>query len=278
MDNNLKNVVAVVTGASRGAGRGIACALGERGATVVVTGRSRAQGTRTEGLPGTIDETAAEVTRRGGHGIAIPCDHTNDADIERLVADIEQRAGHIDLLVNNAWGGYEAYSGSSFTAPFWEQPISRWDAMFTAGLRSHLMTSRAAVRLMLPRQRGMILATTAWDRDLYLGNLFYDIAKHAVNRMVFGMARELASHSIGALSIAPGFMRTERVMAEHDRQPFDISRTESPEFVGRVIAALAGDADAIRFSGRTMFAADLAAEYGVTDIDGRIVPPFHIDA
>ena len=178
--------VAVVTGASRGVGKGIALALGEAGATVYVTGRSEAGGS-TEGLPGTVVETADAVTQRGGRGIAARCDHTNDAEVEALFARVGQEQGRLDLLVNNVWGGYEQFDFSRFGAPFWEQPLGHWSGMFEAGVRAHLAASRLAAPLMISEGRGLIVHTTAWERDKYLGNLFYDVAKAAVNRMALGM-------------------------------------------------------------------------------------------
>jgi NAD(P)-dependent dehydrogenase (short-subunit alcohol dehydrogenase family) len=162
--------VAVVTGASRGVGKGIALALGEAGATVYVTGRSDAGGT-TEGLPGTVGETADAVTQRGGHGIGVRCDHTADAEVEALFARVAQEQGRLDVLVNNVWGGYEQHDLARFVAPFWEQPLRHRSGMFEAGVRAHLVATRRAVPLMLPHRRGLIVHTTAWDRDRYLGNL-----------------------------------------------------------------------------------------------------------
>src|SRR5262249_916111 len=157
-------------------------ALGEAGATVYVTGRSEDGGT-TEGLPGTIHETAEAVTRRGGQGIPVRCDHTADAEVEALFARVTREQGRLDLLVNNVWGGYERLEWSRFAAPFWEQPLRHWSGMFECGVRAHLLATRLALPLMFPLRRGLIIHTTAWDRDRYLGNLFYDLAKAAVNRM-----------------------------------------------------------------------------------------------
>src|SRR5436309_7480786 len=144
----LRGRVAVVTGASRGVGRGIALALGEAGAVVYVTGRSE-DGKTTEGLPGTIRETAEAVTQRGGQGIAVRCDHTADAEVEALFARVSREKGRLDLLVNNVWGGYEGHDWSRFGAPFWEQPVRHWSGMFEAGVRAHLVASRLAVPLLL---------------------------------------------------------------------------------------------------------------------------------
>jgi NAD(P)-dependent dehydrogenase (short-subunit alcohol dehydrogenase family) len=273
----LQGKVAVVTGASRGGGRGIALALGEAGATVYVTGRSRRGGSTTEGLAGTVDDTAEEVTARGGLGIAVTCDHTLDAEVAALFARVQGEQGRLDLLVNNIWGGYERYEDAAFEAPFWEQPLRRWEDMFVAGLRAHFVASQRAVRLMLPARRGLIVNTVAWDRGLYLGNLFYDVAKAAIVRLAFGLAQELREHNIAAVALAPGFMRTERVLAAHAAHPFDLSRTESPEYVGRAVVALASDPGVLLKSGEALAAGDLAREYDFADVDGKQVPPFRID-
>jgi NAD(P)-dependent dehydrogenase (short-subunit alcohol dehydrogenase family) len=272
--HDLKNKVAIVTGASRGVGRGIALALGEAGATVYVTGRSVRGQPSTENLPGTIDETAEGATARGGVGIPVRCDHTVDAEVEALFARVRAEQGRLDLLVNNVWGGYEGLDLATFGAPFWEQPLRHWERMFTVGVRSHIIASRLAAPLMLSLKRGLIINTTLWDRDKYLGNFFYDVAKAAVNRMTFGMARELRAHGIAVVALSPGFVRTERVMAAHAAHPFDLGMTESPEYIGRAVAALASDPGVMEKSGKILTVGDLAREYGFTDVDGRQVPPF----
>jgi NAD(P)-dependent dehydrogenase (short-subunit alcohol dehydrogenase family) len=274
----LREKVAVVTGASRGAGRGIALVLGAAGATVYVTGRSVAGQPTTENLPGTIEEAAEAVTARGGLGIPVHCDHTVDSEVETLFARVQREHGRLDVLVNNVWGGYEHYESGRFDVPFWEQPLRHWEGMFTAGVRAHLIASRFAVRLMIPQQSGLIISTTAWDRDQYLGNLFYDMAKAAINRMAYGMARELRAHNIAAIALAPGFMRTERVVAVLSTIPgSDLSETESPEYVGRAVVALATDPKVMNKSGNILTVGDLAQEYGFTDIDGRQIPAFRIE-
>jgi len=272
---DLKDIVAVVTGASRGLGRGIAASLGEAGATVYVTGRSVRGSATTEDLPGTIDETAEAVTARGGLGVAVRCDHKFDSDVEDLFARVRQEQGKLDLLVNNAWGGYEGYDGK-FNAHFWEQPPHRWDGMFTAGVRAALIASRFATPLMIPRKQGLIINITAWDRDIYLGSLFYDLAKNAANRMAFGMAKELKDHNIAAVALAPGFVRTERVVGAFEvagHKNYE-SFTETAEYAGRAVVALAADPHVMRKSGLTLTAGDLALEYGFTDVDGRQIPSF----
>ena len=274
---NLKAKVAVVTGASRGAGRGIALALGECGATVYVTGRSVRGQPTTDNMPGTIDETAEAVTSRGGVGVAARCDHTIDADVEALFERVKVEQGRLDLLVNCAWGGYEV-EGRISQAPFWEQPPHYWDRMFVSGVRATLISSRFAAPLMLQRNQGLIVNITAWVDDVYLVNIFYDTAKNAINRMAFGMARELKKHNIAAVSLAPGFIRTERVAAAFDAAGMKgyESFTESPEYVGRAVAALAADSNVMEKSGRILTVGDLAREYGFTDVDGRLIPPFKL--
>jgi NAD(P)-dependent dehydrogenase (short-subunit alcohol dehydrogenase family) len=289
----LKDCVAVVTGASRGAGRGIAVELGAAGATVYVTGRStRAQPAATYGqlmalsdlaaLPGSIDDTADEVTRLGGRGIAVRCDHTSEQDVAALFARVERDAGRIDLLVNNAWGGHETFTGV-FEAPFWEHPLSNWDSMFDRGVRNHLLASRCAAPLMVRQKKGLVATTTFWDRGHYLrGNLFYDLAKASMTRLAFGMAQELKPHGVASVAVSPGWMRTEFVLAGHKtdeahwQERPELARTESPRYLGRAIAALAADARVMDKSGEVLRVADLAREYGFTDIDGRQVAAFEM--
>lgn len=273
---SLKDKIAVVTGASRGGGRGIALVLGEAGATVYLTGRS-VRGASTENLPGTIDETAEAVSTRGGMGIPVRCDHTVDAEVEALFERVKREQGRLDLLVNNAWSGYEYYDGKEFVVPFWEQPLRHWQGMFVAGVRAHFVASRFAAPLMLPQHHGLIINTVAWDRNKYLGNLFYDVAKAAIIRMAYGMSIELRPYGVAALALAPGFMRTERVMAEYAKHPFDLSRTESPEYIGRAVAFLAADQKIMEKSGNVLTVGDLAREYGFVDIDGKQPTAFRID-
>jgi len=277
---DLRGAVAIVTGASRGAGRAIAVVLGETRARVYVTGRSvRGEGT-TEDLPGTIDETAEEIDRRGGFGVPVRCDHTVDADVERLLERVRRETGRLDLLVNNAWGGYEGHDYRTFAAPFWEQPRQRWDAMFTAGVRAHLVMSQLAAPLLTSRspadRPGLIASTIAWSFGRPLGNAVYDVAKASLVRLAYVMAQELRPHRVAAVAIAPGFMRTERVMAAHAAEPFDLSGTESPEYLGRAVASLAADPDVMRRTGEVLTAGDLARDYGFTDLDGTRPEAFRL--
>jgi len=276
MTSRLQGKIAVVTGASRGAGRAVALELGVAGATVYITGRSTRDAGSTENLPGTIEEVAAEVSERGGAGIAVRCDHTVDLEVEALFDRVREEQGRLDLLVNNVWGGYEHYEHGEFSAPFWEQPLRHWDGMFTAGLRAHFVASRLAASIMLPQPQGLIVNTVAWAFDAYLGNLFYDVAKAAMVRMAFGMAQELREHNITAVALAPGFMRTERVMAAHAKQPFDLRQTESPTYLGRAIVALASDGQVMRKSGELLTVGELAKEYGFCDVDDSQPPAFRM--
>jgi NAD(P)-dependent dehydrogenase (short-subunit alcohol dehydrogenase family) len=291
----LAGCVAVVTGASRGAGRGIAVELGAAGATVYVTGRSTREQpaagyegllalSKMTALPGSIDETAEEVTRLGGCGIALRCDHTQEAQVAALFEQVQRdQGGRLDLLVNNAWGGHETFNGV-FNAPFWAHPLAHWDSMVDRGVRNHLVASRCAAPMMVARQRGLIVTTTFWDRDRYLqGNLFYDLAKAAMTRLAFGMAQELRAHGVASVAVSPGWMRTEFILIGHQTDEAHwqerpaLARTESPRYLGRAIAALAGDSDIMAKSGSVLRVADLAREYGFTDIDGRQVPAFETD-
>ena len=268
--------VAVVTGASRGGGRAIAKVLGEAGATVYVTGRSVRGGATTERLPGTIDDTAELVTAGGGAGVAVRVDHTSDDEVAALFERVGRERGGLDLLVNNAWGGYEQYG--DFDAPFWDQPLDRWERMYTAGARAHFVATRYAAPLLLARGTGLIVSTVAWASGGFMGNVIYDSAKAAIIRMVFGMAEELRPRGIAAVALAPGFMRTERVLAAHAEHAFDLQQTESPEYLGRAVAALAADPRVLAKSGRVLTAGDLAHEYGFTDVDGRRPAPFRMPA
>lgn len=278
-EGDLAATVAIVTGATRGAGRGIAAVLGERGATVFVTGRSTREGETTKGLPGTVEDTAEEVTARGGRGIPIRCDHTVPREVAALVRQVEGEVGRLDLLVNNVWGGYENYDGDRFDAPLQAQPFQeRWSGMFERGVYTHLLMNHAALPLLLRTPGRLVVSTVAWAYGVYLGNLFYDVAKAAIIRMAEGLAEELRPAGIASVALAPGFMRTERVMASYERSPFDLGGTESPEYVGRAVAALTVDPERIAKTGRVHTAGDLAVEYGFTDVDGTRPAPFRVEA
>ena len=256
---DLSDRVAVVTGATRGVGRGIALVLGECGATVVVTGRS------------TVEDAAAEVDARGGRGIPARVDHTDDAAVAGLFGGL----GRLDLLVANAWGGYEGYDPASFTAPFWEQPIERFDVMFRAGLRAQLTAARAAAPLMLEAGRGLIVLTGFPGGTHYLGSLPYDVIKAGVGRMVAGLAHELRPHGVSAAGVWPGFTRTEAVVASFAKGGAEPPpETHSVELPGRAVAMLAADPELASLSGAGRQAADWARRYGFDDVDGRTIAPF----
>ena len=274
---DLSGVVALVTGASRGVGRGVAAALGEAGATVWVTGRSVRGGPATEGLPGTVDDTAELVTARGGLGVAVRCDHTDDDQVEALFERIAGETGRLDLLVNNAWAGYERSHDVRFDAPFWQQPRWRWN-LFAGSLRGQFVASQLAAPLMLPAGRGLIANISFTDGDVYLGQTPYDVTKAASDRMVVGLAHEGRKHGIAAVAVHPGFVRTERVEAAWDRLGAGPAQVvHSPEYVGRALAHLWADPDLQDFSGRRLAVGDLASRYGFTDVDGRQPPAFRLE-
>ena len=268
--NSLSGKVAVVTGASRGVGKGIALGLGESGATVYVTGRTIKDKSDAGKLGGNVYATAEEVTAIGGKGIGIRCDHTNDAETEAAFKRIAKESKKIDILVNNAWAGYENMrEGNKFTylKPFWEQPFWRWDAMFQAGVRAAYISSAFAARLMTKKKTGLIVNISFWAAQVYLGNTQYGASKAAVDKMSEYMAHELKKFNVAVVSLYPGLVRTESVLknAKH----FDMSNSESPQFIGRVVAALARDPKIMKKSGKVLVAAQEALEYGVQDIDGK---------
>lgn len=275
---DLSGKVAVVTGASRGVGKGLALGLGEAGATVYVTGRTEHEGHAPEELPGTIYETAAAVTALGGRGIAVRCDHRDDAQVAAVFEQVATEQGRLDLLVNNVWGGYERMvEDGEFTwpAPFWEQPVWRWDAMFAAGVRAHYVASGLAARSMVARRSGLIVNISFFSGQKYLSNTAYGVAKAATDRMVADMAHELRDHHVAALALYPGLVRTEAVLRAAEY--FNLSNSESPQFLGRVVAALAADAAIMGRSGQVLVAAAVAQEYGIADIDGRHPRPLTLE-
>ena len=267
MEAHLRKV-AVVTGSSRGGGKAIAIEMGRAGWTVYVTGRSSKQRPNEEGVPGTIEETAEEVSRSGGLGKCVPCDHSKTADVDRLVTQVKAEQGRIDLLVNNAWGGYEHHDVLQFNQPFWLQTIGRWDAMFNRGVFATILTSSKFGHMFFSQKNGIIVNTVAWLQGNYLGNLYYDTAKSAIIRSTVGMASELRKAGVAVVAIAPGFMRTERVLAAHKERPFDLSKTESPTYLARAVRAISQDTNIIDSSGQLLYVGDLARRYGFTDEDG----------
>ncbi len=277
----LKGKVALVTGGSRGAGRGIALELARAGAFVYVTGRST--GIKQAGqLRGTIDSVCSEIVENGGEGSAIRCDHTRDQETEAAIRQIANEQGRLDILVNNVWGGNRLPIGLE---PFWKQPPAHWNNMFEAGVRAQLMTNYYAVPLM--RRTGkngrLIIHTTFWDRDKYTGNFYYDLAKNALTRMAYGLSVELAADGIAVIPLSPGWMRTEHVLEEfgtdedHWQEVEALKNTESTAYIGRAVVALAEEPDRLPFSGIPQQVGALAERYGFTDSDGRKVPVFRME-
>jgi NAD(P)-dependent dehydrogenase (short-subunit alcohol dehydrogenase family) len=257
----LQGQVALVTGGSRGIGKGVAGELARHGAKVFVTGR-----------------TESDLQQIGEGTIGIRCDHTIDHDVvaafERIAGEGGARDGAIDILVNNVWGGYERMvDNGEFTwmKPFWQQPLWRWDLMFSAGVRAHYHASQLAAPGMVTRRRGLIVNISHWAAQKHLGNVAYGVSKAATDKMTAHMASELQPHGVTVVSLYPGMVRTEKVMEA--AAWLDLSNSESPEFIGRAIAALASDPDVIRHTGKVLVAAALALDYGFTDIDGKSPRP-----
>lgn len=264
----LTGKVALVTGGSRGIGKGIAVGLGEAGAAVYVTGRTASDTNRTVPLSGTIHETADEVTRLGGKGIAVQCDHSDDAQVQSLFRQIQEEQGRLDLLVNNAWTGYEGlHDGSDFPTdrPFWEKRLSLWDSNHTVGVRSVYIASAMAAPLMVAQKSGLIVNLS--NAITGFGNPAYSVAKLAVDRMTADMAHELRAHGVAAVCLYPPLVRTEGVMKYADY--FDLSQSVSPQFIGRAVVALATDSNIMSKTGQALAISDLANEYHFIDIDGK---------
>jgi len=264
----LSGKVAVITGASRGIGRGIALALGEEGATVYVTGRTVEPGTAP--LPGTVGETAAEVTARGGKGIAVPCDLKDDAQIAALFEQVKREQGRLDLLVNNA---IAIPPEMTQRIGFWEKPLSNWEIL-DVGLRAAFVAAHHAAKIMVPQRSGLIVALSGYVGVTYTYDTIFGTTKTATDRMARDMAVELKPHNVASVSLWQGFTYTERAQENLKTVPgmasqLNAAAGSSPEFPGRVIAALAKDPNVMARSGGTYINAELAQEYGVTDIDGR---------
>jgi NAD(P)-dependent dehydrogenase (short-subunit alcohol dehydrogenase family) len=276
MSQPLAGTIAVVAGATRGAGRGIARMLGAAGATVYCTGRSVRGRPATGDRPETIEQTAELVTADGGIGIAVQADHTMPEQVAALVARVKNERGRLDILVNDVWGGDAL---TEWGAPFWQHSLADGLLMQQRGLHSHLITSYHAVPLMIEHGRGLIVEITDGDTPGYRGNLFYDLVKSSVIRLAYAMAEELRPHGITALAVTPGFLRSE-AMLDHfgvteanwrdgaRRDPHFIA-SETPFYIGRAVAALAADPTVGRKSGQVLSSWALAEEYGFTDVDGR---------
>lgn len=275
---SLQGKVALVTGASRGVGKGIALGLGEAGATVYVTGRTVDEGKAAVSLPGNIYQTAEEITRQGGKGFAVRCDHLEDEEVKKVFERIQTEQNRLDILVNNVWGGYEFYNdGTEFWKEkgFWTAPISRWDKAFQSGVRAHYVASLFAAPIMITQQSGLIVNISFFAAQRNDKGVAYAAAKAADDRMATAMAYELREHNIAVVSLYPGLVRTEGVMKAADF--FDLSNSESPQFIGRAITALATDPNVMQKSGQILVAAAIAQEYGFTDIDGKQPRPLTVD-
>ena len=274
-DRPLDGKVALVAGATRGAGRGIACMLGAAGAVVYCTGRSGAGQTSPMGRPETIEETAALVDGQGGVGVAVRTDHTREEEAVALIARIEAERGRLDILVNDIWGGDPMID---WGAKFWALDIAAVRALVDQAVLSHVITARHAAPLMVRQGSGLIVEVTDGHHDGYRGQLLYDLVKNTVNRLGYAMAWDLHGTGVTALALSPGFLRSEAVLGHFGvteatwrdavaDDPF-FGESESPFFVGRAVAALAADPAVHRKAGQVLFAADLAQEYGFTDVDG----------
>lgn len=254
--------IALVTGASRGVGKGVAACLSKSGFKVFATGRS------IEG-----SDLADTIVR-------IRCDHTRDDETASVFARIASEANRLDVLVNSAWGGYERMTENGlFTwgQPFWEQPMHRWTSMMDAGVRATFVNAAFAAKLMMSKHSGLIVNISFWAAQKRIGNAIYGAAKAATDKLTADMAEELRPYGVAALSLYPGLVRTEAVMLAAKAGWLDLSNSESPEFTGRVIAALSDDSELIERSGKVLIVAKLAEEFGLVDIDGRQPKPLTLE-
>jgi NAD(P)-dependent dehydrogenase (short-subunit alcohol dehydrogenase family) len=274
----LDGKVALVTGATRGAGRGTAVALGEAGATVYCTGRST-QGRRSEyDRPETIEETAELVTAAGGTGIAVAVDHLEADQVRALVERIDAEQGRLDVLVNDIWGGEKLFQ---WNTPLWEHDLEKGLRMLRLQIETHLITSHFALPLVIREPGGLVVEMTDGTREYNEANyrepVFYDLAKSSVIRLAFAQSQELAAHGCAAVALTPGWLRSEMMLEvmgvteenwTEGANPHFAAISESPRFVGRAVAALASDPDVMRRSGGSFSSGGLAREYGFTDVDG----------
>jgi NAD(P)-dependent dehydrogenase (short-subunit alcohol dehydrogenase family) len=262
--------VILITGASRGIGRGSAVALAAPGTTVYVTGRTVKSGSAP--LPGTIHETAAEIERRGGRGVAVACDHSDDAQVAALFAQIEREAGRLDLLVNNATAIPDELV---LPGGFWEKPLAM-QVLLDTGLRSHYVASWHAARMMTPRRSGLIVMISSPGARCYMHGPAYGAGKAAIDKMAADMAVDLRKQQVAALSLWAALTLTERSQLAMQAHPgaYDafMANAVHTEFMGRLLDALLRDEKLMERSGKTWYAAELAAELGVTDLDGRQPP------
>jgi NAD(P)-dependent dehydrogenase (short-subunit alcohol dehydrogenase family) len=279
MAGALHDRVSLVAGATRGAGRGIAVALGEAGATVYCTGRSTREQRSEYDRPETIEETAEQVTAAGGTGIAVRVDHLEPGEVEALVDRIDTEHGRLEVLVNDIWGGEKLFEWDS---PVWEHDLDAGLRLLRLAIETHLITSHFALALMIRRPGGLVVemtdGTSDYNASRYRLSAFYDLAKTAVLRLAFAQAHELRPHGSAAVALTPGWLRSEMMLEAFgvteenwrdalERVPhFAIS--ETPRFVGRAVAALAADPERMRHTGQSLSSGGLAQDYGFTDLDG----------
>jgi dehydrogenase/reductase SDR family protein 1 len=268
-DKSLRGQIALVTGASRGIGKGIALELGAAGATVYVTGRTLDDSGAP--LPGTIGATADEVTSLGGKGIPVRCDHSSDAEIEALFERVKSEQGRVDILVNNV---FTVPAEPIFEGKFWDYPVSLWDDLIHVGCRGHYVASHAVAPMMVEQRSGLIVNISSFAGATYIFNVPYGVGKAAVDRMAKDMAVELAPFDVTCVSLWPGVVRTELLVKSHSEGgvPFAIENGESPRFSGRAVVAVASDPKRIERTGQVLICYELGREYGFTDIDGRQPP------
>ncbi|MGW7302477.1 SDR family oxidoreductase [Streptomyces sp. NPDC054829] len=275
----LKDKVALVAGATRGAGRGIAVELGAAGATVYVTGRTTRDRRSEYDRPETIEDTADLVTEAGGLGIAVPTDHLEPEHVKALVDRIADEQGRLDVLVNDIWGGEHMFA---WDAPVWEHDLDKGLRLLRLAVETHAVTSHYALPLLLRHPGGLVVemtdGTAEYNRDHYRVSFFYDLAKSSVLRMAFALAHELGPRGATALALTPGWLRSEIMLdtfgvhEENWRDALDkvphFAISETPRYVGRAVAALAADPEVARFNGASLSSGGLAQEYGFTDLDG----------
>ncbi len=279
MSGPLAGRVALVAGATRGGGRGIAVALGEAGATVYATGRTTRERRSEIDRPETIEETAELVSEAGGEGIPVAADHLEPEQVAALVERIDSEQGRLDVLVNDIWGSEHLFD---WKAPVWEHDLDDGLRLLRLAVETHLVTSHHALPLLIRNPGGLVVevtdGTAAYNADHYRLTMFYDLAKTAVIRLAWAQAQELGEHGCTAVSLTPGWMRSELMLEHHsvsesnwrdatERTPH-FRMSETPRYLGRAVAALAADPEAARWNGRSLSSGELAHEYGFTDIDG----------
>lgn len=274
----LTGKIAIAAGASRGAGRGIALALGEAGATVYIAARTSRRGPKpADNAPGTVEDTAAEVTARGGQGIAVRTDVSDVKQVAALFHRVEAEQGHLDILAHSAWG---VNFMPVWSKPFWELSPEIWRETLQT-VNAYWLTSVYAARIMTKQRRGLIVHVTDNlhpDPSAYRGQILHDLGHECVNRLVQAMSGETRKARVAVVGLNPGFMCTERVLmhmtSEKRKKQFRFDLSETPEYIRRAVAALAADGNVMRHTGRLLWASDLAQEYGFTDVDGSSVPRF----